>query len=219
MPKPLRQPQQAGGRSIPTPEFGAEVRALRKFRGMTLKHLSRVSGVSLSYLSVIERDAGNPSAEILESVAKALGVPVNWFFAAEGDGGPLERRCVVRAGDRRSLNTLYGRSVEQLQYADELLSSTIGGRFYMGLCTFLPMSTQTKQPMPRQEGEQHAVVIAGELELVLGDEVITLYPGDSYTIDARINHFGRNRTDKETVIVWVASHVVIPDEDKDGKGC
>ena len=211
--KALRESKGRARPNIPTPEFGAEVRALRKFRGMTLKQLSRKSGVSLSYLSVIERDVGNPSEEILDSVAAALGVPVDWFFTAEGGGGPLERRCVVRAGDRRSLNTLYGRSAEQLQYSDQLLSSTIGGRFYMGICTFLPMSQQTKQPMPKQQGEQHAVVIKGELELVLGDEVITLYPGDSYTIDARINHFGRNPTASETVIVWVASHVVIPDDD------
>lgn len=200
------------GAATPTPAFGAEVRSLRKFRGMTLKQLSLTTGVSLSYLSVIERDAGNPSIDVLTAIAEALGVDVGWFFAVQRGEGPLERHCVVRANARRNLNTLYGVSPKEMGYADYLLSNSVGGRFYMGITTYAPRSDRPDRPLMIHEGEWHGVVIKGEMELTLGDEVITLHEGDSYTFDARIKHHGRNRTDGETVLVWAVSQVVIPRE-------
>jgi hypothetical protein len=44
----------------------------------------------------------------------------------------------------------------------------------------------------------------------LGDEFITLYAGDSNSLDASIPHHGLNRTDKPAVLVWTVSPVVIP---------
>ncbi len=190
--------------------FGAEVRQLRRARGMTLKDLSRESGVSLSHLSGIERGTSNPSMEALHAISKALSVSTDWFFARRPGNGPLERAYIVRGTNRRNLNSLYQQSAQEIGYTDRLLSSSIGGRFYMGIAHYAPGAERPDEPLLAHEGEEHGVVIEGELEMQLGDEFITLRAGDSYSFDARIPHHGRNRTNQPAVLVWAVSPVVIP---------
>ncbi len=192
------------------PSAGSEIRELRKARGMTLKDLQVRTGVSLSYLSAIERGTNKPSLDVLEAVAEALSVDVNWFFPSRRGNGPMERAFVVRAGNRRNLNSLYEQSAREIGYSDSLLSSSIGGLFYMGMAVYAPGAERPDEPYHVHDGEQHGVVIKGELELTIGDEVIVLRAGDSYSFDARIPHHGRNRTDQETVLIWGVSPVVIP---------
>lgn len=195
----------------PTPAFGAEMRALRKVRGLTLKTLSEATGSSLSYLSMIERDAANPSTDVLSGIADVLGVDVSWFFMSRRGDGPRERQCVVRADARRSLNVLYGTPSQEVGFSDMLLSSTIGGGFYMSMCVFAPGARTPDKPMISHEGEQHAVVVKGAVELTLDDEVIVLREGDSYSFDTEIKHHVRNALpDGETILVWGVTHVVIP---------
>jgi transcriptional regulator with XRE-family HTH domain len=192
------------------------MRALRKVRGLTLKTLSQATGISLSYLSMIERNAANPSTDVLTGIANALGVDVSWFFMSRPGRGPLERQSVVRADARRNLNILYGTPSQEVGYSDMLLSGTIGGAFYMAICTFAPGSKSPNKPMISHEGEQHAVVIKGALELTLGDEVITLKEGDSYSFSTEINHSVQNAlSEVETTIVWAVTQVVIPRDQED----
>lgn len=210
----------AAGKSIDdqedatAPSIGGEVRQLRRARQMTLKTLSEASGVSLSHLSAIERGASNPSLDAIQAIASALRITPDWFFARRSGHrsgqGPLERAHVVRAHERRNLNALYASSEHDLGYTDSLLSSSIAGDFYMGLAHYAPGAERVDETMLSFEGEQHGMLIEGELELRLGDETVTLRAGDSYSHDARIPHHARNRTDRPAVLVWAVSPVVFP---------
>ncbi|MEJ1996332.1 MAG: cupin domain-containing protein [Limibacillus sp.] len=190
--------------------LGSELRQLRKARQMTLKDLSKASGVSLSHLSAIERAASQPSMEVLGDISAALSVTPDWFFARRSGAGPMEQAYVVRAQNRRSLNSLYGQDVQELGYTDMLLSSSIGGDFYMGMAVYAPYSEKPDDPLQRHEGEEHGIVIEGELEMQIGDEVMTLREGDSYSFDARIPHHARNRQSRPCRLIWAVSPVVIP---------
>ena len=190
--------------------LGAELRELRKARDLTLKQLSQLAGISLSHLSAIERGAVNPSIDVLNALADGLEVAPSWFFARRNGQSPLEQAFVVRRQNRRDLNTLYGEGPGPLGYEDALLSSSIGGQFYMGLAVYAPNSGTPDDRMQSHEGETHGLVLEGELEMRIGDETITLREGDSYSFDARIPHHARNRTDKICRLVWAVSPVVIP---------
>ena len=207
-------PQQSSSNVQPLPgalsSLGSEVRQLRKARQLTLKELGALAGISLSHVSAIERGATNPSVDVLNAIAGALGVTPDWFFARRPGAGPMEQAHVVRAQNRRNLNALYGQGVEELGYSDHLLSSSIGGEFYMGMAVYAPFSDGPEQPLQEHAGEEHGLVLEGELEMQIGDEVITLRAGDSYSFDARIPHHGRNRRDRTCRLIWAVSPVVIP---------
>ncbi len=190
--------------------LGIELKQLRKARKMTLAKVSQSSGISVSYISAIERGVVSPSVDTIEALADAFQVDMHWFFPSRTGAGPLERSCIVRAEHRRNLNRLYNQSPAEIGYVDSLLSSSIGGEFYMGLSRYAPGADRPDEPYHKHKGEEHGFVVQGELEMLLGDEVITLRAGDSYSFDANIPHHGRNRTDGETILVWAVSPVVIP---------
>ncbi len=190
--------------------LGSEVRQLRHARKMSLKDLAAESGISVSHLSAIERNASNPSVDVVHAVAAALGVSADWFFAKRPGAGPMERAHVVRAQNRRDLNTLYQQTSGELGYEDRLLSSSIGGQFYMGIATYLPGAERPEEPLQQHVGEEHGVVVEGELEMQIGDELITLRAGDSYSFSASIPHHGRNLSNEVCKLVWAVSPVVIP---------
>lgn len=194
----------------PTQSFGSEVRQLRKVRNMTLRELSAVSGVSLSHLSAIERNAAKPSMDAIGAISRALSITPEWFFARRSGQGPMERAHVVRPHERRNLNALYAQGERELGYTDSLLSSSIGGSFYMGMAHYAPGAERIDDTVMSFDGEQHGILIEGELELRLGGELIKLRAGDSYSHDARIPHHARNITDKPAILIWAVSPVVIP---------
>ncbi len=200
------------GQSLDQMAFGAEVRQLRKVRRLTLSDLAEASGVSVSHLSAIERAAVNPSLSAVRRIARGLDVPTAWFFSHRPGEGLLERAYVVRKENRRPLNQLYGDRAEDAGYADYLLSSSIGGAFHMGVAEYAPYSDTFIDEIYEREGEQHALVLSGTLELTLDDEIIVLNAGDSFSYPAEIPHRIRNMSDAPAQLIWVNAPVILPSQ-------
>ncbi|MEM7320754.1 MAG: XRE family transcriptional regulator [Pseudomonadota bacterium] len=194
-----------------TERLGSEIREVRKARGLTLNDLSEQLPCSTAYLSRIELGSANVSDELLQEISAALSVDPEWFFPKQAGNGPLECKHVVRAANRRALSGMYTRATEELGFEDELLSSTLTGRCYLILSRFRPGAGSPPEPLEGYsfEGEQHAIVLTGEVELRLGDEVIVLREGDSFSYPSMIAHRFRNRTHKEATMVWAMSPVRI----------
>lgn len=191
--------------------LGSEIREVRKARGLTLKELSEVVSCSTAYLSRIELGTAKVSVELLTEISAALAVDPAWFFPKQAGAGPLERRHVVRAENRRSLSGMYTRSTEELGFEDELLSSSLAGQCYLIFSRFPPVAGAPPEPLEAYvfEGEQHAIVFSGEVELRLEDEVIVLRAGDSFSYPSAIAHRFRNRANAEATMVWAMSPVRI----------
>jgi transcriptional regulator with XRE-family HTH domain len=60
----------------PAIDVGAIIRRLRQQRGLSLDDLARMSGVSASFLSAVERDVSDISVGRLAKVARAFGLDV-----------------------------------------------------------------------------------------------------------------------------------------------
>jgi len=60
--------------------FGKRVRDLRLSKKLSQEALSERAGISVDFLSLIERGRNSPSFEKLQSLADALGVPVARLF-------------------------------------------------------------------------------------------------------------------------------------------
>ncbi|HET6151642.1 MAG TPA: helix-turn-helix transcriptional regulator [Marmoricola sp.] len=57
--------------------LGSQLRELRQARGETLAETAGRAGISLQYLSEIERGAKDPSSEMISAVAGALDEPLS----------------------------------------------------------------------------------------------------------------------------------------------
>jgi len=76
--------------------IGARLRELRQRRGMTLAVLSKACGVSVSYLSAVEKGVNHPSLQTLAAVTDALGVTIPEVLAQEGRATSTRARLPER---------------------------------------------------------------------------------------------------------------------------
>lgn len=63
-----------------TIRFGIRLRELRKDRGWSQEAFADHCGIARSYMSRLERGAGNPSLNAIETLAEALDVDVVDLF-------------------------------------------------------------------------------------------------------------------------------------------
>jgi len=184
-----------GPRDERPPAFlGEQIRGLRNARNWTLRELSTRSGLSVGFLSLIERNRANPSIKALHDIARTLGVNVSWFFPDAGAGSEIERKYVVREGRRRVLNFALG-------ITDELLSPNLSGQLELIRSRFEPSASSGSEPYTHK-GEEAGLVLSGELELWIGNEHFQLKAGDSFTFSSMTPHRYRNPGNHEAVVIW-----------------
>ena len=150
---------------------GADLRALRKARGLTLAGLALKVGRSVGWLSQVERDLAEPTISDLRRLADALDQPLSLFFGPS-NAPEDERGYVVRWNSRRVLGSAAEGLIEQL------LSPDLSGSFEIVRSVFDPGAERTEFVV--RPTEEAGYLIAGELEVWIGDRHFHLKPGDSF---------------------------------------
>lgn len=177
---------------LPT-TLGADLRALRRTRGLTLQQLADRLGRSVGWLSQVERDLSDPSITDLRHLAKALEVSVSMLARHGAVAGPEAGR-IVRHGARRPIGSRITGLVE------ELLSPDLTDDFEMVHSTFEAHSEigETVQRPTQEVG----YLISGKLDLTIGEDRFTISPGDSFRIRGEPFRWA-NPYDAVAVAIWV----------------
>ncbi len=185
--------EKSGGTSDPGEFDGAEVRSLRKARGLSLTELAKKAALSVGYLSQIERNISTPSVKALGGIAHALDVTVAWFFSG-GDFGPIEEKgLVVRKANRRRIIFREG-------FVDYLLSPNLDGNLEFILTHFDPGASTGD--LYTHRGEEGGMVMKGRLEITVGARSFILEEGDSFNFPSSEPHRYRNAHDGETIVMY-----------------
>lgn len=170
MTRPLEAANGVAARS-----FGAQVRARRKEMELSLEELARRTGLTASFLSLVERDMSNPSLESLRHIAEALGVPP-FYFSQEDDGGPTTvPNPVVRAGERVKITFPPG------DVTSELLVPNLRSKLEVFISRVQPAAGNVART-PKTASEECLYVMAGRLRVVLNEQEYLLEAGDSIYI-------------------------------------
>jgi transcriptional regulator with XRE-family HTH domain len=145
--------------------LGANLRALRTERGLSLSEVARRSGVAKSALSQLESGQGNPTIQTVFSMSNALRVPVSDLLTERTDPDVL----LVRSG---SLEVLSSEAVD-LRMLRRI--EPRGG--------VLELYDQRVRPGARQHsdghpGLEHVVVTEGVLRVGPPEDPYELGPGD-----------------------------------------
>jgi len=89
-------------------KFGQYLRRLRKKKNLSLRQLSDLTGISDSYLSLIEKGKrGVPRPEYLRRLAEALGVSYDDMLAKAGYREPERREIPLEDALQELLNSDY----------------------------------------------------------------------------------------------------------------
>lgn len=174
--------------------IGSRIRELRKAHGRTLQDVASVVGISVSYLSQIERDVSRLPIAVLKEIADTLGVHMNWFFPTGQQGAEEEREIIVRAGNRRNL-TFTG-----LGITEELLSPNLAGPLEMLISTIHPGADSE---FYSHDGDEAGLVLQGTLQLWVNDSHFRLEKGDSFAFASTEAHRCANFGDQPVKVLWV----------------
>jgi transcriptional regulator with XRE-family HTH domain len=68
---------------IPNPSFGESARFFRVSAEMTQEEVAGKSGLHATHISEIEQGRANPTRNTIESLAKALEVPIAYLYNLE----------------------------------------------------------------------------------------------------------------------------------------
>lgn len=176
-----------------TSTLGADIRALRRTRGLTLQQLAVTLDRSVGWLSQVERDLSDPSITDLRHLAQALDVSVS-MLASHQPKAHSEAGRIVRAGHRRPIGSRVSGLVE------ELLSPDLTDDFEMVHSTFEPQS-QIGETVTRPTQEV-GYLISGMLDIVIAQDRFTIRPGDSFRIRGEPFRW-ENPYDETAVAIWV----------------
>jgi transcriptional regulator with XRE-family HTH domain len=149
----------------------ARLRQLRANQGFTLDGLAKQSGVSRSMISLIERAESSPTASVLDKLAASLGVTLAALFAEQerSDAVPLARRAEQL--EWRDPGTNYLRrnlSPPAFPSPIELVEVILSPRARVAYDTASRLSIV----------EQQVWLLAGEIEVTVGDRIHRLAAGD-----------------------------------------
>lgn len=147
------------------------LRRLRMAAGFTLDELGLRSGVSRAMISRIERAETSPTAALLARLSEALGLTLSAFFADENEEptSPLSRRAAQKLW--RDPQTGYVRRA--------VSPPGMTSRVDIVEVEF-PPHARVSFP-PRDESRllsQHIWLFEGRLDMVIGDTIHEMHPGD-----------------------------------------
>jgi len=160
-------------------------------RRRTLRHVADVAGVSESFLSQVERGRANPSISSLTRIAAALDVSVHALFAPD-------RRSpshIVRAGTAPALE--FGEGARKWLLTPEPLQE-----LEIIVCEFAVGGHSGERPYVHGDAEETCIVLAGTVEVQIGEEQMELREGDAVHYRSSQPHRTANVGDTDARVLY-----------------
>ncbi len=161
---------------------GAKIKKLRLSLNKRLKDVAADTGLSISFLSQVERGVNAISLYSLERVAEALGVNTAYFL--DKPAAPDDR--LMRSYQRSYIYADGPLIYQRLDHPSPEYQ----------LCpievSVLPFDPKRPSQVLPHEGEEFIYVLEGVLTVILGDRSYELNPGDAMHYLSSVPHDWRN---------------------------
>jgi transcriptional regulator with XRE-family HTH domain len=181
-------------REAPSVYVGQLLRQLREERGISIRQLGRLSGLSANALSMIERGLTSPSVSTLYRLTDALNVPITALFRQN----QAQEAIVFRSVTERT------RVPFPLGVWEGLGGEAFTGRMQPFMLT-LESGAESGQDKIVHTGSEFVVCLRGKLEYEVEGKQYLLDAGDSLLFAARLTHRWRNPGNTVTNAIIVLS--------------
>lgn len=180
-----RVPVQAEVASLPGPRF----RRLRARRGLSLAQVARATGVSVGFLSALERGQMRSSVSTLRRIARFYRTNILSLFDTAG-----ENPRVVRPDQRKVLETNARVRMELLAWGNTAMEPHL----------FRVKPGGASGESYTHEGEEFLYVLRGTFEMWLNEkEHYRLKAGDSLYFESSLPHRWKNSGATEAYLLWI----------------
>jgi len=168
---------------------GQRFRRLRVRRGLSLAQVAKATGVSVGFLSALERGQMRSSVATLRRIARFYRTNILSLFETAGDNPRL-----VRPAERKILETTPDVRMELLAWGNTAMEPHL----------FRVKPGGGSGESYSHEGEEFLHVLRGDFEIWLNKtEHYRLKPGDSLYFESSTPHRWRNPGRKEAWVLWI----------------
>jgi DNA-binding transcriptional MerR regulator/mannose-6-phosphate isomerase-like protein (cupin superfamily) len=168
--------------------IGAHLRQLRTRRKLSLAQVAETVGISVGFLSALERSQMSGSVGTLRKLARFYKTNILDFFDANGASSRQ-----VRPGQRKVLEAGDGVRMELLAWGNAVMEPHL-----------FRIAPEAGSGDPyTHDGEEFIYVLRGDLSITVGSEQYHLKSGDSFYFESAIPHRWKNPGRSETLLLWV----------------
>lgn len=168
---------------------GQRFRRLRLHRKLSLAQVARATGVSVGFLSALERGQMRSSIATLRRIARFYKTNILSLFEVAGENPRL-----VRPANRKILETTPGVRMELLAWGNTAMEPHL----------FRIKSGGGSGESYAHEGEEFLHILRGQFEIWLNNqEHYLLKPGDSLYFESSMPHRWKNPGRAETWLLWI----------------
>ena len=184
-------------------ELGKQLRTCRKELGLTMQSVADSAGLSVGFISQVERGITAPSLGSLVSIANVLNKPLSHFLDQPSSG-----RAITRQADR----VMYKVGGGSVSY--ERISTNFPGSCLRSVIVHEPPGHRV-EPISH-EGEEMFFVLDGEITVEIESQCMVLKAGDSIHFDStRVHSTWNHSDDKNASILWCGTMDVFGDGEPD----
>ena len=174
-------------------DVGERLSTLRRKQSLSQRELAKRANMPNSTVSAIEKNRVSPSVSSLKKLLDALSVSLSEFFAGSVDKKPqvfFRGDAMVDVGTGGVQRKIMGQTL--VDQTILLMDETFPAGFSSG-------------ELISHEGEETGIIISGEIEVTVGDEVCLLSEGDGYQFDSQTPHRFRNLSNAECRLICCSS--------------
>ena len=167
---------------------GTRLRQLRARRGLPLAEVAKTVGISVGFLSALERSHMSASVGTLRKLARFYKTNILDFFEPSESNGRLvspKHRKVLEAGPGVRMELLAWGNAVMEPHLFRIAPRAGSGESYT------------------HEGEEFLYVLRGELHISVQGELYQLKSGDSFYFESASPHKWSNPGNTETHVLWV----------------
>lgn len=179
--------------------LGYRLRERRLDLGLTLKQVADGAGLSVGFISQLERGITAPSLSSLVSICKVLHTDVGTYLQQPGAGQSLSRQ------GERPLYSLAGFNLDvpALPITYERVSTNFPGRKLHSVIMNVPPGYRSETIS--HDGEEMIFVLSGELTSFVDGRHAILQPGDAEHFPSTLPHSVWNHTNSLTHVLFVGT--------------
>jgi transcriptional regulator with XRE-family HTH domain len=182
--------------------LGERLRLRRRELGLTLQEVADGAGLSVGFISQVERGLTAPSLSSLVGIAKVLNTHVTEFLSQPRGESPLTRH---------NERPFYSVDTNPIQY--ERISASFPGSVLNSVIVHEPPGHRS-EPI-QHEGEELFFILDGALTVEVDEQSIVLEAGDSIHFPSTRRHASWNHTSKPTAILHVCTMDVFGDKNRE----
>lgn len=177
-------------------EISKKIRELRMNKKLTLKEMSEKTGLSISFLSQVERAASSIAITSLKKIADALDIPITHFFEDFENKNYKVTKEQQKPFRMEGAGSVYTR-----------LGGNFPGRAIEPMIVTYPPG-QPNEKAVTHPGEEFYYVLEGVLAVEVEGKEYIVKAGDSIHFPSTIPHYMTNPLDQDAKVLCFVTPVI-----------